>query len=133
MGYPYAHQFPEQLRGLVLLDGNIPGVTLRSTFTLGPDNWRNWHFLFNAIPDLPEALMTGRERVVIEWFLSRKALNWTATFSSGASRQLDRQLAPLGDGDDQRPVCGLGSGRGCHGDRAALLMGGNSLAPCRGR
>jgi pimeloyl-ACP methyl ester carboxylesterase len=68
IGYAYAHQFQNEMRGLVLLDGNFPGVTLQPTLTLGPDNWRNWHFLFNPIPDLPEALLQGRERILIEWF-----------------------------------------------------------------
>lgn len=81
VGYAYAHQFTSEMRGLVLLDGNIPGVTLQPTLTLGPDNWRNWHFLFNPIPDLPEALLHGRERILIEWFFNRKAADWRSTFT----------------------------------------------------
>jgi pimeloyl-ACP methyl ester carboxylesterase len=81
VGYPYAHHFAEDLRGLVLLDGNIPGVTLCPTITLGPDNWRNWHFLFNPIPDLPEALLQDRERILIEWFFRGKTANYVSTFS----------------------------------------------------
>jgi pimeloyl-ACP methyl ester carboxylesterase len=49
VGYPYAHRYPEQQRGLGLVDGNIPGVNLRPTITLGSDSWRNWHFLFNPV------------------------------------------------------------------------------------
>ncbi|SAK47088.1 Alpha/beta hydrolase [Caballeronia fortuita] len=79
--YPYAHHFAKDLRGLVLLDGNIPGVTLRPTITLGPDNWHNWHFLFNPIPDLPEALLQDRERILIEWFFRGKTANYVSTFS----------------------------------------------------
>ncbi len=96
VGYPYAHQFPDELRGLVLLDGNIPGVTLAPTLTLGPDNWRTWHFLFNPIPDLPEALLTGRERILIEWFFSRKAANWTTTFSAADIDEYERAYQTLG-------------------------------------
>ena len=59
VAYPYAYEYASELRGVVLLDGNIPGITLQPTLTLGPDNWRNWHFLFNPIPDLPEALLQG--------------------------------------------------------------------------
>lgn len=90
VGYAYAHQFAADLRGVVLLDGNIPGVTLRPTITLGPDNWRNWHFLFNPIPDLPEALLQGRERVLIEWFFSRKTANWRSTFSKADIDEYER-------------------------------------------
>ncbi|MFE2182379.1 alpha/beta fold hydrolase [Streptomyces sp. NPDC059455] len=90
VGYAYAHQFAADLRGVVLLDGNIPGVTLRPTITLGPDNWRNWHFLFNPIPDLPEALLQGRERILIEWFFSRKTANWMSTFSKADIDEYER-------------------------------------------
>jgi pimeloyl-ACP methyl ester carboxylesterase len=96
VGYPYAHQFQDELRGLVLLDGNIPGVTLQPTLTLGHDNWRNWHFLFNPIPDLPEALLQGRERILIEWFFSRKTANAPATFSEADIDEYERAYQTLG-------------------------------------
>ena len=96
VGFPYAHQFQDELRGLVLLDGNIPGITLQPTLTLGPDNWRNWHFLFNPIPDLPEALLQGRERILIEWFFSRKTANAPATFSRADIDEYERAYQTLG-------------------------------------
>jgi pimeloyl-ACP methyl ester carboxylesterase len=69
VAYPYAARYPEQLRRVVLLDANIPGVTLPKSIQLGfESNWRNWHFLFNTIPDLPEALLQGRKRILIQWF-----------------------------------------------------------------
>jgi pimeloyl-ACP methyl ester carboxylesterase len=81
---------------VVLLDGNIPGVTLQPNLTLGPDNWRNWHFLFNPIPDLPEALLQGRERILIEWFFSRKTANPAATFTREDIDEYERVYASLG-------------------------------------
>ena len=96
VAYPYAHDYASELRGVVLLDGNIPGISLRPTTTLGPDNWRNWHFLFNPIPDLPEALFQGRERILIEWFLNRKATNPTATFSREDIDEYERVYAGPG-------------------------------------
>ena len=96
VAYPYAYEYASELRGVVLLDGNIPGITLHPTLTLGPDNWRNWHFLFNPIPDLPEALLQGRERVLIEWFFSRKAANPAATFTVEDIDEYERVYASLG-------------------------------------
>jgi len=96
VAYPYAYEYASELRGVVLLDGNIPGVTLQPTVTLGPDNWRTWHFLFNPIPDLPEALLQGRERILIEWFFSRKTANPAATFSREDMDEYERVYASLG-------------------------------------
>lgn len=81
VGFTYTHLFPEDLFGLTLMDGNIPGVTLPKQISLNAESWRNWHFLFNALPDLPEKLLTGKERVLLEWFFSHKAHNWRQTFS----------------------------------------------------
>ena len=47
----------DEVERVVLLDANIPGVTLKPAIELGPDNWKSWHFLFNSVPDLPEALL----------------------------------------------------------------------------
>ncbi len=80
----------------MLLDANIPGVTLRPTLTLAPDNWRSWHFLFNAVPDLPEALFAGRERILIEWFFGRKTANPSATFTAADIDEYERVYRALG-------------------------------------
>ncbi|WP_082468864.1 alpha/beta fold hydrolase [Sciscionella sediminilitoris] len=81
VGFAYAHQQTADLEGVVLIDANIAGVTLPSSIPLGQESWRSWHFLFNAVPDLPEALLAGRERVLIEWFFAGKAEHWKDTFT----------------------------------------------------
>lgn len=96
VGYSFAHAFKRSLKGLVLIDGNIPAVTLQSTITLGADNWRNWHFLFNPIPDLPESLLVGRERILIEWFFKCKTANFLTTFSKGDIDEYERVYAGPG-------------------------------------
>lgn len=74
VAFPYALRFAEEVRRLVLMDAGIPGVTLPDMLPTAPDRaWRTWHFPFHAIPDLPEALITGRERIYLDWFLRRKA------------------------------------------------------------
>ena len=90
VGYALAHDFPDALRGVALIDGNIPGVTLQPTITLGPDNWRSFHFLFNAVRDLPEALLADRERILIEWFLQGKTASVRQTFSRADIHQYER-------------------------------------------
>jgi len=91
VGYPYAHEFAQELGGIVFLDGNIPGITLQPTLHLTePDYWRQWHFLFNMIEDLPEALLAGRERVLIEWFFNRKTAVAMSTFSRADIDEYER-------------------------------------------
>lgn len=98
IAYPYAARYPDELARLVLLDANIPGVTLRSTIQLGfEQNWRTWHFLFNTIPDLPEALLQGHERVLIEWFFQRKTANPAGTFSTADIDEYERVYRKLGN------------------------------------
>ncbi len=76
VAYPYAALFSEQVRRLALLDAGIPGITLPDALPIAPDQaWRTWHFAFHGIPDLPEALISGREREYLDWFLRRKTAN----------------------------------------------------------
>lgn len=91
VAYPYAHAFEQELSGVVFLDANIPGVTLQPVIKVAePDYWRNWHFLFNMIEDLPEALLHGRERVLIEWFFNRKTAVFMSTFSKADIDEYER-------------------------------------------
>ncbi|QNK83608.1 alpha/beta hydrolase [Nakamurella sp. PAMC28650] len=96
VGYAFAHEFADSLRGVALLDANIPGVTLQPSITLGPDSWRSFHFLFNAIQDLPEALLAGRERILIEWFFQGKAASARQTFSKADIDEYERTYAAPG-------------------------------------
>ncbi|WP_093854098.1 alpha/beta fold hydrolase [Streptomyces evansiae] len=65
-----------RLRGLALLDAGIPGITLPEAIPTDPDQaWKTWHFAFHLVPELPETLLTGREREYVGWFLRKKALS----------------------------------------------------------
>jgi microsomal epoxide hydrolase len=81
VAYPYAALFGSELQRLALLDAGIPGITLPEALPTHPDRaWRTWHFAFHALPDLPETLISGRERPYLDWFLRRKTAN-PETFS----------------------------------------------------
>ena len=95
-GFAYAHLYAPDLHGVVLIDANIAGVTLPPTIALGPDGWRSWHFLFNAVADLPEALLAGRERILIEWFFAHKSANWPVAFSAADIDEYERVYAAPG-------------------------------------
>lgn len=97
VAYPYAHQYAADLDGVVFIDGNIPGITLKPEVSVtAPSNWRSWHFLFNAVDDLPEALIAGRERILIEWFFNKKTANAMTTFSAADIDEYVKAYASLG-------------------------------------
>ncbi|TKI05502.1 alpha/beta fold hydrolase [Martelella alba] len=74
VAWSYAALYGDEVRRLALLDAGIPGVTLPENLPAGPERgWRTWHFAFHQIADLPETLISGREREYLNWFLRRKA------------------------------------------------------------
>lgn len=74
LGYSFSARFPDAVTGLVVVDGLVPGLGPQE-IPLTPDRVRKaWHFFFNALPDLPEALIAGREALYLDWlFRSRSA------------------------------------------------------------
>lgn len=61
IAYAYANEYPENVRRLVIMDVPLPGLA-------GWDKLQPWHFSFHKVRDLPEALVTGRERMYITNF-----------------------------------------------------------------
>jgi len=90
VAYPFVARFADEVGRLVLLDANIPGVTLKPTVEVGPNTWKSWHFFFHQVPDVPEFLITGRERSYIEWFFQRKTFNPAGTFSTADIDEYER-------------------------------------------
>jgi pimeloyl-ACP methyl ester carboxylesterase len=63
VAFALAMAHPEAVRRLAILDVVIPGDG--GDFSQGG---RRWHHAFHMTGDLPEALVTGRERIYLEWF-----------------------------------------------------------------
>lgn len=61
--YALAATHPEAVRKLCIIDVVIPGDG--GDFSQGG---RRWHHQFHMTPDLPEALVQGRERIYLQWF-----------------------------------------------------------------
>jgi pimeloyl-ACP methyl ester carboxylesterase len=61
--YALAASHPESVTKLAIVDVVIPGDG--GDFSQGG---RRWHHQFHITPDLPEALITGRERLYLQWF-----------------------------------------------------------------
>lgn len=89
VAWPYAMQYSQQVVRLALLDAGIPGITLPDALPVTPDTaWKTWHFAFHLLPDLPEALIAGREAIYLEWFLRRKTASPEAISDADMSEYL---------------------------------------------
>jgi len=72
VAYMYAIAHPNQIRRLVLLEALMPGFGFEKGLDL-TQGVRSWFYGFNTVPDLPEALLAGRERLYLQ-FLYRDFL-----------------------------------------------------------
>lgn len=75
IGYALAADFPGRVKRLALIDAAIPGVSPPPSALAPPAvNRRVWHFGFNRLDaDLNEALVRGREEVLLSWHFRNKA------------------------------------------------------------
>jgi pimeloyl-ACP methyl ester carboxylesterase len=81
VAFRLAADHPDAVTHLVLLDVPVPGD--RSPGERGDPDPRGavrWHHLFNQVPDLPEALTYGRERIFLEFFFMN-GIDQAGTFS----------------------------------------------------
>ena len=69
VAFALAAAHPQAIRTLTIVDVTLPGI--------GPDisqGGKRWHHAFHMTPDLPEALVAGRERAYLSWFY--EAFSW---------------------------------------------------------
>ncbi|WP_405910083.1 MULTISPECIES: alpha/beta fold hydrolase [unclassified Streptomyces] len=76
VAFSLALRYQDRLHGVALLDAGIPGITLPDAIPTDPERaWKTWHLAFHLVPELPETLITGRERDYVGWFLRAKTLS----------------------------------------------------------
>ncbi|KAL4914586.1 Alpha/Beta hydrolase protein [Aspergillus aurantiobrunneus] len=76
IAYPWAAQFQPRIKSLSILDASVPGFMPQLQFPLSPQaNLRLWQFSFNALPELPEILTSGREQELLTWFFNLKTVH----------------------------------------------------------
>ncbi|MFE2488221.1 alpha/beta fold hydrolase [Streptomyces mirabilis] len=96
VAFSLALKYQSRLHGVALLDAGIPGITLPDTIPTDPEvAWKTWHFAFHLVPDLPETLLTGREREYVGWFLKAKTLS-PDTFDDAEIEQYAAAIAADG-------------------------------------
>ncbi|WP_421081922.1 alpha/beta fold hydrolase [Serratia fonticola] len=72
LGYALASDYPHAVSRLVLTEAVIPGLAeAPPIFVPAEDNIFLWHFMFNQLTDLPEALTTGREAEYLGYIFHR--------------------------------------------------------------
>ena len=72
IAFAWATRSPLNVSKVALLDAAIPGAFPDEIFTIA-NAARTFQFFFNAVPELPEILTTGRERAFLEWLFKTKA------------------------------------------------------------
>ena len=69
----FAKDFPDAIERLAVLD-NIPTRTIFDSMNAEIAR-KHWFFLFNNVPDLPEALVTGREEIWLRFIFGQWCFN----------------------------------------------------------
>ncbi|MEB8340311.1 alpha/beta fold hydrolase [Streptomyces endophyticus] len=145
VAFSLALMHEERLHGVALLDAGIPGVTLPDSIPTDPERaWKTWHFAFHLVAELPETLLTGREREYVDWFLKAKTLlpdtfddaeidHYAAAIATegglraslayyrDATESARRNHEALGRGNLTVPVLGISSSHGSIPDMAASI------------
>ena len=67
VGFAYAVRYRSEVRRLAILDMTIPGFGAEDGYRWTRQGGQ-WHTIFHMVPDVPEALITGRERQYLSVF-----------------------------------------------------------------
>ena len=73
VGTRLAKDHPEAVERFAALD-NIPTLTIFNSMNAEIAR-KHWFFLFNSVPDLPEALVTGREEIWLRFIFAQWCFN----------------------------------------------------------
>lgn len=70
--YAYAQEYRSETSHLVVIDAPLPGTMAFDTIRT---DHRVWHFSFHNVRDLPEMLITGKERQYLQSFFNYRIYN----------------------------------------------------------
>src|SRR5215210_652230 len=87
--YPYAAAHPTQVKRLVVMELTIPGFAPTGRVPL-------WWVIFHQTPDVPEALVQGKEMIYISWFFHNLAYNPAAITQADINEYVSHYSAPGG-------------------------------------
>jgi pimeloyl-ACP methyl ester carboxylesterase len=98
--YQVAAQWPERVRKLVYQEMILPGYGLEDYSFLTKENvstyvWL-WHINFYNVPDVPELLITGREREYFSYFIKHECHDPTAISDDNLNEYIRCYSSPGG-------------------------------------
>lgn len=103
MGAPpalvYAAEYPEAVRSLVWIEEPVPGFGSREMLAFSPETAEGgglWWWCFGLVPDLPEALIAGKERDFLSYFCRKYCYDPTAIGPDDIDEYLRTFAAPGG-------------------------------------
>jgi pimeloyl-ACP methyl ester carboxylesterase len=96
VAYPYAAAHPTEVKGLAVWEAPDPGFFVPGRSPL-------WWVLFHQIPDVPEALVQGKEMTYLSWFYQHLAYDPAAITQEAILSRLERACRILG-WDQRLPV-----------------------------
>src|SRR5918992_4463546 len=89
IAYSYAAAHPTEVKSLVVMDLTIPGFEPPGMM---PIWWRSFH----QTPDVPEALVQGKEMMYLSWFFQNLAYNPAAITQADINEYVSHYSAPGG-------------------------------------
>jgi pimeloyl-ACP methyl ester carboxylesterase len=75
VSYAYAQMFREDVSHLAVIDAPLPGTKVFDRLRADP---RVWQFAFHSVRDIPEMLITGREKAYLQAFFNARLYNVAA-------------------------------------------------------
>jgi pimeloyl-ACP methyl ester carboxylesterase len=89
VAYPYAAAHPTEVEGLAVWEAPVPGFFV-------PGRPPLWWVLFHQTPDVPEALVQGKEMTYLSWFYQHLAYDPAAITQEAINEYVSHYSAPGG-------------------------------------
>lgn len=90
--YAYVRLYPQETRGVTILDAPLPGIEPWNEIK---SRHRDWHFAFHQTPNLPEKLIAGRQFLYFrEGFFNRFMLDRKSVSDADVTHYASAYAAP---------------------------------------
>jgi pimeloyl-ACP methyl ester carboxylesterase len=89
VAYSYAAEHPTEVERLAVMELTIPGFVPAGRMPL-------WWVIFHQTPDVPEALVQGKEMMYLSWFFHNFAYNPAAITQEAINEYVSKYSAPGG-------------------------------------